>query len=352
MASARADLDAFADAAAAFAGDQEEPTLGAFLAYLTAQGGEFGLESGRVGDGDTVTLATVHASKGLQWAAVVVPGLSAGRKAQVFPAKPRFVSRWTENARLVPLGCGVTPLTCRPCPAWTPRPWRPLPPPAPRGTSARSAGWPTWPRPGPRSGWPVPATGGETRPRRSVPSVFLEEVRAACEAGAGTVAYWAESPEEKAENPALAEPPSATWPAEPQGRQQEAVREAADLVHAALDAGRAPACPGQTLTADGPGPAGRLGHRDRAAPGRARGMARRGRLGGLAASATVRVLPGDDGPRPGRAGPADQAADAAAAGPAGPPGHRVPPLAGGAVQPAAPDRPRRPPRCRQRPGRG
>ena len=33
---ARADLDAFADAAAAFADDEEEPTLAAFLAYLTA----------------------------------------------------------------------------------------------------------------------------------------------------------------------------------------------------------------------------------------------------------------------------------------------------------------------------
>src|SRR5215469_9968873 len=44
---ARADLDAFADAAAAFADDEEEPTLGAFLAYLTAaEAEEFGLESG------------------------------------------------------------------------------------------------------------------------------------------------------------------------------------------------------------------------------------------------------------------------------------------------------------------
>ena len=87
-ASARADLDAFADAAAAFAGDQEEPTLGAFLAYLTAaEEEEFGLESGRVGDGDTVTLATVHAAKGLQWAAVVVPGLAAGREGAGVPGQ-------------------------------------------------------------------------------------------------------------------------------------------------------------------------------------------------------------------------------------------------------------------------
>ena len=58
---------------------QEEPTLGAFLAYLTAaEAEEFGLEAGRVGDTDSVKLATVHAAKGLQWAAVFVPGLSAG----------------------------------------------------------------------------------------------------------------------------------------------------------------------------------------------------------------------------------------------------------------------------------
>src|SRR5262249_13944525 len=45
-AAARADLDAFADAAAAFAGDAQEPTLGAFLAYLAAaESEEFGLEA-------------------------------------------------------------------------------------------------------------------------------------------------------------------------------------------------------------------------------------------------------------------------------------------------------------------
>ena len=75
-AAARADLDAFADAAAAFAGDAQEPTLGAFLAYLTAaETEEFGLEAGQVSDTDSVKLATVHSAKGLQWPAVVVPGL-------------------------------------------------------------------------------------------------------------------------------------------------------------------------------------------------------------------------------------------------------------------------------------
>jgi DNA helicase-2/ATP-dependent DNA helicase PcrA len=52
QAAARADLDAFADAAAAFAGDAQEPTLGAFLAYLSAaETEEFGLEQ-PIGDTD------------------------------------------------------------------------------------------------------------------------------------------------------------------------------------------------------------------------------------------------------------------------------------------------------------
>ena len=104
-AAARADLDAFASTAAAFGADQEEATLSAFLAYLAAaQEEEFGLEAGRVGETDTVKLVTVHAAKGLQWAAVVVPGLSAGDRSQVFPARPRQTTRWTENPRLLPFG--------------------------------------------------------------------------------------------------------------------------------------------------------------------------------------------------------------------------------------------------------
>jgi len=102
---AHADLDAFTDAADAFAGSREESTLGAFLAYLTAaETEEFGLETGRVGETDSVKLATVHTSKGLQWAAVLVPGLAAGERSQVFPARPRLSTRWTDNPRLLPFG--------------------------------------------------------------------------------------------------------------------------------------------------------------------------------------------------------------------------------------------------------
>ncbi len=241
-ASARADLDAFADAAAAFAGDQDEPTLGAFLAYLTAaEEEEFGLEAGRVGDSDSVTLATVHAAKGLQWAAVVVPGLAAGQKAQVFPAKPRYASRWTENARLLPFGL--------------------------RGDAADLPALPDLTADSLTSFGAACATRdlGEERRLAYVaatraafwlacsgywwgdassplgPSMFLSEVRAACEAGAGIVAQWAPPPEDGAENPVLAEPPAASWPAAAQGEGYDAVREAAELIQQAMAADRAAA---------------------------------------------------------------------------------------------------------------
>ena len=209
-ADARADLDAFADAAAGFAGDQEEPTLGAFLAYLAAaEEEEFGLETGHVGEGDTVTLATVHAAKGLQWPAVIVPGLAAGERSQVFPAKPRASTKWTENPRLLPFGlrgdAGDLPvlpdLTTDSLEAFT------------AACAARDEGEER------RLAY-VAATraafflacsgywwGEGTLPLG--PSVFLDEVRAACEAGAGAVDCWAEPPQDDAQNPALAEPVSA-----------------------------------------------------------------------------------------------------------------------------------------------
>ena len=107
---ARADLDAFADAAASFAGDTAqdgagESVLSAFLAYLSAaEEEENGLDTGATSGADTVKLMTVHAAKGLEWPVVAVPGLarsSTGGSA-VFPAKPATSTSWTGNPRLLP----------------------------------------------------------------------------------------------------------------------------------------------------------------------------------------------------------------------------------------------------------
>jgi len=232
---ARADLDAFADAAAAFADDEEEPTLGAFLAYLTAaEAEEFGLESGQPSGANAVTLTTVHAAKGLQWAAVVVPGLAAGPRASVFPAKPRVTTRWTENPRLLPFAlrgdaddlpalrdleeasrekftgaCSARELAEERRLAYV--------------AVTRAAYW-------------VACSGywwGEAASRLG-PSLFLEEVRAACAEGPGTVAHWTPPPEDGAQNPALAEPAVVAWPPVAEGPRDVAVREAAALVEREL----------------------------------------------------------------------------------------------------------------------
>jgi DNA helicase-2/ATP-dependent DNA helicase PcrA len=233
-AAARADLDAFADAAAAFAGDAQEPTLGAFLAYLTAaETEEFGLEAGQVSDADAVKLATVHSAKGLQWPAVVVPGLAAGTRAQNFPARQRMTTRWTDNPRLLPFWlrgdeadlpalAGLDPDSLaafgRACADRNLAEERRLAYVA----VTRAAYW-------------LACTGYWWGAGKSPlgPSPFLQEVADSCRDGAGVVAEWTDAPEEGAENPALAEPLTAFWPEPPAGARYEAIREAGDMVLAA-----------------------------------------------------------------------------------------------------------------------
>jgi DNA helicase-2/ATP-dependent DNA helicase PcrA len=226
---ARADLDAFTDVAAAFTDPGGEPSLGAFLAYLAAaQQEEFGLETGRVGESDSVKLLTVHAAKGLQWPAVFVPGLAMGERSQVFPARPRVSTKWTDNARLLPFPLRGDAADL----------------PVLRGLDAASVGSFTEACvardlaeerrlmyvAATRAAFWLGCSGywwGEGSASRLGPSPFLSEVRAAA-----AVSEWADPPEEDAENPLLATVDSAVWPATPAGRYYEAVREAAAMVSA------------------------------------------------------------------------------------------------------------------------
>ena len=136
-AAARADLDAFTDAAAAFAGEQDEATLGAFLAYLSAaEEEEFGLEGGRVGETDSVKLATVHAAKGLQWPAVFVPGLSGGRPVSGVPGP----AQGHHPVDREPAAAAVQPARRRRRPARAGRPGRQRPVHVQRGLRRPGAG--------------------------------------------------------------------------------------------------------------------------------------------------------------------------------------------------------------------
>jgi DNA helicase-2/ATP-dependent DNA helicase PcrA len=64
------------------------------------------------------------------------------------------------------------------------------------------------------------------------PSVFLEEIRDRCVAGAGLVDEWAPDPGPNAENPTLAHVARASWPGDPLGPRRPALTEAAERVRA------------------------------------------------------------------------------------------------------------------------
>ena len=243
---ARADLDAFADAAAAFAGAAADmtaqdgagqPVLSAFLAHLVAvREEENGLDLGASSGADTVQLLTVHAAKGLEWPVVAVPGLSrsSARGSAVFPAKPKQSTSWTANPRLLPF-----PL--RGDAAELPR----LAGLAKDQLAEFAAENAERDAREERRLFYVACTRAETVLLCSGfhwgegaspvgPSEFLLEARAACESGAGDVDEWVEVPPEQ--NPVTAVDRVVPWPA-PAPPAGDRVQAAAARVRALMASG-------------------------------------------------------------------------------------------------------------------
>ncbi len=235
---ARADLDAFTEAAARFAGEASrdgggEAVLSAFLAFLSAaEDEENGLDAGAPSAGDTVKLMTVHAAKGLEWPIVAVPGLAGSdRGSQVFPGRPRGTS-WLKIARLLPFSlrgdAGDLPRLSgldKQAVADFERELR-----ARDDREERRLAYVAFTR----AETLLLCSGyhwGEGKNPLG-PSVFLQEAREACEAGAGVVERWDE-PAERPSPPADAE--QGRWPAVelPAG---PAVQEAATRVRSLLAA--------------------------------------------------------------------------------------------------------------------
>ncbi|WP_442545328.1 ATP-dependent helicase [Arthrobacter sp. KN11-1C] len=95
---ARRNLDAFHDAAAGFLQTSQRVDLLAFLGWLEAAATEEGgldIADAEVNH-EAVQLLTVHASKGLEWDVVFVPGLNAG----AFPSNRD--SRWSSGTAALP----------------------------------------------------------------------------------------------------------------------------------------------------------------------------------------------------------------------------------------------------------
>ncbi|MEC3850445.1 ATP-dependent helicase [Paenarthrobacter ureafaciens] len=95
---ARRNLDAFQDAAAGFLQTSQRIDLLAFLSWLEAAASEEGgLDAAPVeANREAIQLLTVHASKGLEWDVVFVPGLNSGS----FPSNRD--SRWSSGSSALP----------------------------------------------------------------------------------------------------------------------------------------------------------------------------------------------------------------------------------------------------------
>lgn len=101
----RAHLDALQGVAADFAQSADQPTLGAFLAWLgAAQAQEDGLDLPvRPKDPTAVQLITVHGAKGLEWDVVAVPGLVDGAFPKVAASGDGPKDKgWTESLSALP----------------------------------------------------------------------------------------------------------------------------------------------------------------------------------------------------------------------------------------------------------
>lgn len=232
---ARRNLDAFTEAVAGFVSSAERVDLPTFLAWLEAADQEEDglpvtqLEASR----DAVQLLTVHASKGLEWDVVFVPGLNEGS----FPSGKD--SRWSSGDSSIP--------------------W-PL-----RGDASELPQW-DWEQQDQKewlasekaftdearahaereerrlayvaftrakhalvctsSAW----GGGRSRP--SGPSSYLADLLALADAGTAGFSspQWIAAEDEGDANPANASPERATWPLDPLGPRRPAMEVAAQAV--------------------------------------------------------------------------------------------------------------------------
>ncbi|GAB2628334.1 ATP-dependent DNA helicase [Paractinoplanes abujensis] len=239
---ARGHLDALADTAARYSAETDGGTLAGFLAFLAAaEEEERGLEPGQVDVVEgAVQILTAHAAKGLEWDVVSVAGLSKG----VWPGLVR-------NSDQYLMGIGVLPFPLRGDSDGLPVLDLSEAADQKGVVNAVSAFGAAWREHDVREERRL-AYVAVTRPRRLLlasgywwgdgvkrprgPSVFLDEIRATCEEGAGVVDVWTPEPAPGAANPAAEAVVSAQWPSDPLGLRRPAMAAAADLIRRMISA--------------------------------------------------------------------------------------------------------------------
>ena len=234
-----ANLAAFLDHAAQFAGIEGESDLASFLGWLDAAvAAESGLDVGGVSEADTVKLLTVHKAKGLEWDVVAIPGLTA----TVFPSS-RSRSRWTSNAQVLPYAVRGDADDLPPTPALSSKGLDEFKSACSSDDAdeERRLGYVAVTRAAKR----VLASGywwGATRQKPMGPSELLDQLRTLAESGLGDVAEWVEAVGGESNPMAELTAEDVAWPP---SYEPDAVGRrlgAAELVRAAMSAsdGKAP----------------------------------------------------------------------------------------------------------------
>lgn len=242
----RRHLDAFRDAALSFVASSDRPTLGGFLAWLSAAyDHERGLELAQVEpDPSAVQVLTIHSAKGLEWDVVAVPGLVEtvfpSHDTRSYPKTEVTSTGWLTSLHSLPYPLrgdrdALPVFDVRPCEdqeqvrdarlsflsdegvhrILEERRLAYVAVTRAQSSLYLSASW-----------W-----GDGVKPR--TPSRFLTELFDDPEtvvAAALTAEGWADAPEEDTENPQAQVVVEAAWPRDPLGGERGEVQWAADLV--------------------------------------------------------------------------------------------------------------------------